>query len=189
MRQKAIAMENIFAFISVVVGVAVIIGFAVLFLRLVDRLTLGPEPTPEQREEAMRRYEERLSNPQWDKLEQHYGFPMPIALRELYEDPKLVTRSSYYVVPRDAFEEGDEHFVSSFHPADVETINSIWFECGTRRFPFACDGFDNHYYVRFRTHCHDPPVYFIDHDGGDCIRIADSLNTFLSWKTYVDSDW
>jgi hypothetical protein len=42
-------------------------------------------------EESIRRFRERLLNPRWDELQEHFGLPIPGPLKNLYEQTTLLT--------------------------------------------------------------------------------------------------
>ncbi|HUS39387.1 MAG TPA: SMI1/KNR4 family protein, partial [Pirellulales bacterium] len=153
-------------------------------LRLVDRFTLGPSLTPEQHAENDRRFQQRLFQPQWPELERHFGSPMPASLRDLYSNRDLLARSSFYVVPPGSTSEDKHHFIARFEPADMQALNDVWFPIGDNRFPFASDDCGNYFYVELNPGSKDMPVFFVDHDGGDVSRVAESFADFLKWKSY-----
>jgi hypothetical protein len=171
-----------FSVLLVGVGIVAVIGLAVLVLRLVDRFTLGPSMTPEERADNERLFQERLHRPKWGELEDHFGFAMPEALRELYTDLSRLNRNSFYVVPPHSTDKEDQHFIARFEPADMQTLADVWFLIGDNRFPLASDDFGNYFYVELAPESHDAPVFFVDHDGGDVSLVADSVKELLNWE-------
>ncbi len=181
-------METALSVLAIGVGIVVVVGLAILILRLVDRFTLGPSMTPEAHAEYERQFLERLLHPRWTELEDHFGFAMPHSLHELYSDANQVGRNSFYVVPPDSTNEDDHHFIARFEPADMRTLKDLWFPIGDSRFPFASDSLGNYFYVELAPDSQDVPVFFIDHDGSNVSKVADSLSAFLKWKTYVEAE-
>lgn len=178
-------METFLSIVAVVTGICFVVWLAVAILRFVDRLTVGEPLTSEERERQHREFEARLTCPQWDQLNSHFGCDIPQSLRKLYADIDCLRRESFYVIPPDADDESDHHFVARFEPADLATVSLACLPSGRTSFPFASDDFDNYYYVDLAEQ--GLSVNYVDHDGGDVSRVADQLDTFLSWKTYSDA--
>ena len=178
-------METAISIVVIVVGICFIVWLAVVILRFVDRLTSGKPLTPEECERQHRIFEARLTCPQWDQLSNHFDCEIPPALRRLYADINGLRRESFYVVPPDAIDDSEHHFVARFEPADLITISQAFLPSGNKSFPFASDDFGNYYFVDLTTQgfC----VNYLDHDGGNVSHVADDLETFLSWKTYSDA--
>jgi len=169
-------------------GVAVIVAIAVAILRLVDRITIGRPKTPEERAAEERQFRKRLLDPQWQELEKRFASPIPLVLRDFYANHSRLLQTAFYVVPPNGLKESEDHFIQRFEPADLQTVTEVWFPIGNNRFPFASDDFGNYYFaegVNDRTS--SLPVFFIDHDGGDISRIANSFEEFVSWPTRKES--
>lgn len=185
-------MENTFVIVGVVIGCAICVGLAILSLRVLDWVLSPPKLTPEQREELERRYQQRLLQPQWSELYEHFGFDVRPVLEALYADHELLHRTSFYFVPREPEYPEEDHFIARFEPADAQTMKDTWFPIGENRFPFASDDFGNYLCVELAPDARDGPVLYADHDGcdgangSDVSRVAASFTEFLSWETRTD---
>lgn len=178
-----VKMEAAHPVVIVAVGTFVVITFSAVILWLIGRFTSG-QPVAPQRDAALEsKFRERLLQPQWNELERRFGFAMPQSLHALYSDHSTLLRRSFYIVPPESTTESDHHFVERFEPADVQTLET-WFPVGENRFPFASDDFGNYYYVQLDPASEDTPIFFVDHDSGDILPVADSLDELLRWRTY-----
>ena len=178
-------METALSIIAIVTGICFAVWIAVLILRFVDRLTVGKPPTQEEHERQRREFEARLARPQWSQLISHFGCDIPPAIERLYADTERLHRDSFYVVPPDAVDESEHHFIARFEPADLATIRQACLPRSRESFPFASDDFGNYYFVDLTVQglC----VHYVDHDGGDVSTVAGQLDTFLNWQTYSDA--
>ena len=136
-----------------------------------------PKPPSEQ---SILRYRERLLNPRWDELEEHFGQTIPEPLKNLYEQTTLLTRQD--VVFRESASK--EWHVAEFYPADKETLDGIWPDLQKSKiFPFAFDSFGDCYYVELAgKESNRCPVMYYHHDGSDVERVSKSLEEFLGWN-------
>jgi hypothetical protein len=142
-------------------------------------------PKPSSKE-SLQRYRERLRNPRWDELQEHFGQILPEPLKSLYRETALITKRD--VVFRES--SGKEWHVAAFYPADRET-DPIWpYMKKSKIFPFAFDSFGDCYYVdpasKESNRC---PVMYYHHDGNDVELVSESLEEFLGWnrEKFVDS--
>jgi hypothetical protein len=136
------------------------------------------KPKPPSKE-SIQRYRERLLNPRWDELQEHFGQTLPEPLKSLYGQTALITRQD--VVFRESA--GKEWHVAGFYPADKAT-GPIWPDMKKSKiFPFAFDAFGDCYYVdlasRESNRC---PVMYYHHDGNDVELVSESLEQFLGWN-------
>jgi hypothetical protein len=124
-------------------------------------------------------YRERLRNPRWKELEEHFGTAIPEAIKNLYQQTGLL-------IERDVIfrEKNDrEWHIAEFLPADLESLEETWPDVRkSRNLPFARDFFDDCYYVDLQagnsSRC---PVMICHHDGSDVELVAGSLAEFLGW--------
>ena len=70
---------------------------------------------------------------------------------------------------------------ATFEPADAEGTESDHFGIPPRAFCFAKTKFGDSHYVEFGPRRDDVPVSVLYHDGGDIVRVANSLRDFLAW--------
>ena len=184
-------MESLTAIFAIACLMISVVALAVLICLSIDRLTFGRPPTPEEIAEQQRRHRARLLSPNWSDLEEHFGAPIPNVLREFYAKHERLLEQNFYAVPPDRPDEAEYWFVQSFEPADLENLGDTLFLVGRdespqvakKRFPFASDGSGNLYFVEIGSDPSiDPPVCFIDHDGGDIERAADSFLDFVNWQ-------
>ena len=177
---------GVFACVSVLIGMVVV---GILVCLTIDRFRFGPAPTDAELAEAQHRHEQRLLTPNWLALEEHFGAPIPRPIRTLYANHELLLQKDFSIRPPQKTDEADDWYVLNFEPADLDAINDVCLvgqnepvEVAERRFPFACDGCGNFYFVEIS---HDSssqsPVFFADHDGGEIYRVADSFTEFVSW--------
>jgi hypothetical protein len=137
------------------------------------------KPKPPSKE-SIQRYRERLLNPHWDELQEHFGQALPEPLKNLYGQTALITRQD--VVFRETA--GKEWHVAGFYPADKKTIDGIWPDLKKSEIiPFAFDSFGDCYYVDLSgkepNRC---PVKYYHHDGSDIELVSESLEEFLGWN-------
>ena len=128
---------------------------------------------------SLQTYRERLRNPRWKELEEHFGTAIPEAIKNLYQQTGLL-------IERDVIfrEKNDrEWHIAEFFPADLESLEETWPDVRkSRNLPFARDFFDDCYYVDLQagnsSRC---PVMICHHDGSDVELVAGSLAEFLGW--------
>lgn len=174
-------METAVFIVAVVFFFCLPIGFAVVILRFVDRLTLGKTATLNEQNVKQEEFETRLLNPQWDQLSQHFGGDIPFVLKQLYADAERLHQTSFYVSPEEDPEETEHHFVARFEPADLVFTKQICLPPGSPHFPFASDDFGNYYVVDFSTK--DLFVSFYEIENGEISPVADTLEEFLNRDT------
>lgn len=162
-----------------------VVALAELVLKILDRITLGKRPTPDQLKALEVENARRLLNPKYEELERRLG-TIPIALRELYENTKLIQQSDFSLED----DNGEDSNIVSFEPADAKTLDD-WERMGVqfigkKVFPFAHDGCGDCYAAVFTPNdADDCAVYFWDHEGGGFEagepfhKVADSLREFL----------
>lgn len=160
-------------FLLVVVGVlgffAVILGIYAGGNWLLWHLKKPKPPS----EESVRRYSERLLNPRWEELEDHFGRAIPDAIKNLYARTELIKRRDFEITN----ESGKSYEIAEFLPADLENLNRIWSDLKNPKcFPFATDSMGDCYYVLMDgDKSGDCPVMCYHHDGSD----HESINMFL----------
>jgi len=125
-------------------------------------------------------YNQRLRNPKWAELEEHFGRAIPEAIKNLYSESELLNR-------RDILfrgENGTEWRVAEFLPADVKTLDHLWPDVKeSKNFVFARDSFGDCYYVPLPESPSDGcVVMYYHHDGNDVELVSRSLETFLGWS-------
>ena len=165
----------------IIVGLGVLAFFVVILTLQIggnSLLARFRKPKPPS-EESIRRYKERLLNPRWDELQEHFGLAMPEPLKDLYKQTTLLTMQN--LVFRET--NGKEWQVAAFYPADTQTLDGIWSDLkNSKIFPFAFDSFGDCYYVELTgqdsSKC---PVMYYHHDGNDTERVSNSLEEFIAW--------
>ena len=167
-------MWPVFAILLLILSV-ILLAMAVCWLW--DPITLGPQKpwsTEDQKE-----YDRRLLNPDFAALERHFGCNIPQAIRELYADSELILTKDF-LIQSPHTPEGMEGFdIAYFVPADAEQSES-WWPAEDRKFIIADTGCGDPYYVELPLVQPDPlPVYVLYHDGGDTLKVADSLAEFI----------
>ena len=166
-------MSDTFKAILGIGATFIALPLAILFLR--DRLS---RPSRNKLNEYARRFEERLANPDLAALEQHFGHPLPAALRALYLDPQERMRGNFEVAPSTSAPRSQRWPIAFYQPADAETLRDGW--AGTEQhFAFADDGCGDGYLVDPRLD--DPPVLFHDHETGELEPVCDHLSEFMKW--------
>ena len=129
-------------------------------------------------EESIRRYRERLLNPRWEELQEHFGVAIPQAIKDLYKRTTLLTAQN--VIFRETG--GREWQVAGFYPADTETLDAIWLDPKKSKIlPFAFDSFGDCYYIELGKQSDRCPVMYYHHDGNDVEFVSSSLDEFLRW--------
>ncbi len=131
-------------------------------------------------EESIQNYRERLLNPRWNELQEHFGQTLPEPLKNLYGQTALITRRD--VVFRESA--GKEWHVAEFYPADKDTIDQIWPDLKKSKiFPLAFDSFGDCFYIDLASkESNRCPVMYYHHDGSDVELVSESLEEFLGWN-------
>jgi SMI1 / KNR4 family (SUKH-1) len=166
---------------AILVGLGVLAFFIIILTVYIGGnwlLARFRKPKPPS-EESIRRYRERLLNPRWDELQEHFGLTIPQTMKDFYKQTTLLTTQN--VVFREA--NGKEWHVAGFYPADTETSDAIWPDLKKSKiFPFAFDSFGDCYYVELTDQKSDRcPVMYYHHDGDDVELVSSSLDEFLKW--------
>ena len=167
-------------FLIVVAGAAFYGGItllAALFLWLVDRWTC-PRLTPEQAEEWNRQFNERLRNPNFAVVEEHFDHALPRAVKSLYQDRDEITRCDIDVAPAADADVDDRWYIAYYEPLDEQSWQHTFFD-SRKYLAIANDGCGNTYIVDPRQA--DPEVLFHDHDDGEVSHICERLSEFLAW--------
>ncbi len=124
------------------------------------------------------RLDQRLLNPDFAALEQHYDHALPAALVAIYKDDQEVIRGDFYVAPSADPSEEHRWYVAFYMPADLSSVKDAW--PGTERFfAFADDGCGNGYLID--PTLDDPEVLFHDHETGELTPVASRLSEFMKW--------
>ena len=132
-----------------------------------------PEPVSE---ESVRRYRQRLRNPQWKELEQHFNQAIPKAIKGLYERTEIIARKDIEV----SNGEGATYHIAEFLPADLETLDTVWDDVKkSQNFPFGTDSVGDCYFVPLNDKSEECPVMCYHHDGSDFELVSSSLENFL----------
>lgn len=156
-----------------VVGVAVLVGLAVLILWTRDRISaaLWARKNPPEKLAADRRaYEERILRPDWDFYERYLQRPVPAALRELFADHKLISAQNL------RYEDG---FIDTFVPLDANALTDPGPFQGLGVFPLAYDGSGDAVHLRPGPAEIDA-VYITHHDGDDTEVFAESVAQMIA---------
>jgi len=170
---------------TALVAVGYVVGLfavAALILTVRDRLARRPAPSPAEQaaDDAARRA--RLLTPDWPAVERQLGRRTPEVLRRLYTDQTLLLSAPLTITgPPDTSD--TEWHIECFHPADGRGEH-FWVPSGA--FCFATTGFGDPYYIEAGPRGEDGPVSVHYHDGGDVVRIADTLAEFLTWPRRPD---
>ena len=166
--------------ITVVIGTLLLVPIAILLLR--NWMT---RPSKKQMGEYSRRFLQRLRQPDFPALENHFGCTMPAPLRALYGDEVEFLRSNFTVAPAATTPEAERWFIADYQPADLQSARDAW--PGLERlFAFADDGSGNGYLID--PHLPDPPVLLNDHETGEATQTCPSLSEFMRWPRLPLSD-
>ncbi len=124
----------------------------------------------------------RLLAPDWPAVERQLGRRVPAVLHRLFADHALLLSAPLTVTGRPGASD-TEWDIETFHPADGRADH---FPVPAGAFCFATTGFGDPYYVELGPRGEDGPVAVHYHDGGDVVRIANTLTEFLSWPRRSD---
>jgi len=164
-------------FLTVILGA---LGFIVLILAIYGggNWLLGHlrRPKPPSEDSALR-YKERLLNPRWNELEEHFNQAIPGRIKHFYLQTELVNRRDLRV----SNPNGTSYHIAQFLPADMEALNGIWPAVKeSANFPLATDAFGDCYYIPLNgeesAQC---PVMCYRHDGSDIESVSTSLDEFV----------
>ena len=159
--------------LSIIIGITFVIGLAVIFLKIVDRLTIGSN-SPKARANAARQFQARLLAPNFAELEQHYGCKLPKSLKHLFSDARLVLLTNLEVYGQGGDSEAVWH-IAWFYPMD-EIPNDALFE-SLNYLAFADDGFGNCYFIDPKLE--DPAVQFHEHETGELSYVTNHLSDLV----------
>lgn len=176
-------------FLVSIIMPALILGLAVVVLLMIERCrSAGWERWKREHPELVfgsPEYLERFRNPDFAAFEEVLGMPLPDSFKELHLSNKIPCAKEIVLVPESAVDFDDTWTICALYPADQEFLSHEWDQndIDARRIPFAYDGFGGIYYMPLdETSNGDCPVYHYHYDGDVRIRVADSLNQFLSWR-------
>jgi hypothetical protein len=173
---------------EILLGVGGVVGlfvFGALILKIRDWL-VAPRPLSDtEQRAAVAAWDARVLAPDWAAVERRLGQAAPAVLRDLYTDRDLLL-SPPITVAAPTGAGGQEYHIATFQPADAEGTESDHFGIPASAFCFATTKFGDPYYVEFRPRREDGPVSVLYHDGGDIVRVANSLREFLAWPRRPD---
>jgi SMI1 / KNR4 family (SUKH-1) len=149
--------------------------------------TLKSRPAAENFEAARKAHLDRLLNPQAAAVEGQLGKLLPERLLELYEDKSAIQSGGFKLEKPGKMHWRRERWpVYCFEPLDTEGLNGWQYEHEFGPgFCFATTGRGCWYWIAASNQrAKDSPVIFLDYDGSGShgVRIADSLDEFLSWR-------
>ena len=171
-------MKILAPFMGCVLTVMLLVGLAVLILKIVERLALGRKQSPEEQAESIRIFNERLLNPDFESLRQHFDHQLPQSLISLYENHDLIVQGEFCFAQISDVDEDEMWYVASFEPMDAKSLEHTFFD-SRKYLAFAGDGCGNAYVVDPRDD--DPAVLFHDHEDGDFSEVCNRLSLFLTW--------
>ena len=158
------------------------VAVPVLLLWIWDMST---RTSPAQRDADSHAFLERLRRPDYTALQDHFGRPLPDALRSLYENKEEVVRQDFEMAPSLQADEDQRWYIAFYQPADAQAVRDAWPGC-EECFAFANDGSGNDYLVDPRVP--DPPVRFHDHETGEFTPVCDQVSEFLNWQRIPVAD-
>jgi hypothetical protein len=131
-------------------------------------------------EEALRRHRERLLNPPWIDLQEHFGLEIPGPIKNFYAQTEILMKRDIVFHSQN----GREWKVADFLPADIETLKGIWPDLKKgHNLQFVCDVFGHCYYIPLdHSQSGECPVMIHHHDGSDTELVSDSLDRFLEGR-------
>ena len=110
-------------------------------------------------------HEQLILAPDWTFVEQHLGRPVPRALRELYSDRSMITRTNLAFAGTP---------INSFEPLTRQSLLGTASEIGFDILPIATTVFGDPLYLRPGADSGET-VYVTHHDGGDTAVFAESI--------------
>lgn len=135
---------------------------------------------------SWRSYRKRLRSPKPFEVEEKLGALLPSRLVALYRDTKTILENEFQVLPQIKYSEAESFYIAEFLPLDARSLKDVrgLSEFGTI-FCFASDGCGNYFWVSLdKIRQKDSNVWQFYHDDGKNIKVADSLEEFLSWPRY-----
>jgi hypothetical protein len=169
---------------------AFLAGLVVIFIggnwiEYTVRTWLTKKPTPEEIAQWAKDYDEQLTNPEVEAVEEFLKGKLPTSIVELYRDKESVCQSSFEIVGPEGTNTDNTWFINCFTPCNIKSQENFLPKDAGSFFEFANDGCGDSYYVQLTAErLDDAPVYFFDHEGGELFdnRVAPSARSFLSWK-------
>lgn len=156
-----------------------VISLALAVCWLWDRVTLGPQKPWSL--DDQQDYDRRLLNPDFRAVERRLGCSIPPEIRELYADTELMLKKDFLIRPTGASETLEEFDIACFVPVDVESVES-WWPAEDRKFIIVHTAGGDPYFVELSLIQPDPlPVFVTYHDGGDTLKVSDSLAQFVQF--------
>ena len=113
---------------------------------------------------------QKLRRPDFDRVEAHFGLPLPDALKSFYGSPFI---ECDWDIPKTG---GGMWEIAYFEPLDETAVRDAW--PGSKHYLIlANDGFGNEY--AFSPTDPASPVVFHEHETGEISRVSESLEEFL----------
>lgn len=166
-------------FITILIGVGILVGLPVVLLLLRDRIDAWrqPRPTPAELRAASDAWLVRLGNPELAQVEARLGAPVPRSVRRLYGNPELLRQQDLFFPDPEDPSLGE--YVERFLPADVPALEDVMIDHGGPVLPFARTLTGGTYFVALgEANDEDGPVYLEDH--GEVDRVCGSLDAFVA---------
>jgi len=136
-----------------------------------------------QMRRSLRTYRKRLRSPKPYEVEENLGALLPSRLLTLYNDANTVLENDFQVLPKIKYSQAESFCIGKFRPLDAQSLKDVrdMNELGSV-FCFADDGCGNYFWVSLgKERQEDAPVWQFYRDGRKNIKVADSLEEFLSW--------
>ena len=158
----------------IVALVLAVIVLAVLILWSCDRIGAAiwrRRNPPEERAEELRRFKQRVADPDWAALERHLARPIPEPLRQLYANVSLCES--------DLIDLGEEPgcCLQPIHASEILFAEDTGLPSDV--LPFARNMFGDPIYLRPGPF--EPDVIYVTyHDGGDTVVLAEHVAELLS---------
>jgi hypothetical protein len=160
--------------LAAIICVTLVVGLAVLILRLRDRIVdarYARRNPPEKIAAERSAYEQRILHPDWEFYERHLGRPAPPPLRELYRDSQIVTAQNIAY--------GNDECIATFAPLDKEGALDPRVESVRDVVPIAYNQFGDPIYLRPGASEPDS-VCLTFLDGGDTKIFAESIAAMVA---------
>lgn len=140
---------------------------------IANRLKIHRDLERIQKEDAD--YLDRLINPKFEEVEEHFGKELPDFLKQFFQDKRQVLRSDFLVGVADDL---GVH-ISHFRPCDQRSISEMSeaYQIDPRFMPIASDGGDLEYFVD--PSGEDPPLMQFDAEDNTWKELA-SCRAFLA---------
>lgn len=178
-------MRDAFALIGILIYVALLTYISIYFLRKeISAWRRGDNLWAAlQIRRRLRTYRKRLRSPKPHEVEEILGGLLPSRLLTLCVDTNMVLENDFQVLPKVKYSEAESFCVGEFLPLDAQSLKDVGdmseFGC---IFCFADDGCGDYFWVSLgKERQKDTPVWQFYRDGRENIKVADSLEEFLSW--------